>query len=575
MNIRTHNTALNRTLLAVAAASALATGSVHAQQIDVNAWKQSNEYRAMKLQRELSKDMRQDQSLLLSSHNSFNSSAYGPSIYPFNQHSYTLSQQLDLGLRSLDIDVHHLPGYPNELFVTHALCSGGGYTPGEMTLGDALGEIYSWLAANPDEVVILNIEQHFPQLYPTTQHSRMQAYFELAFGGGLPLGDILIRPSELEPLTEVDLDDNGSDWTQRIGRFVSLSLSDLRARGRVLVVNIGGAQAPCNQPGHYWPDYPAQNFMFGDAPDLGWCGSRNWDFIRAADFANDPTLRYWGSNAIGRQHRDCDEDLTNSNQFISNYSFFYNNTSTGEYQDYGSESPQVTREAVRAGMDVIRFDPVGKSLARAGYVIEFPADEQMRSTIWSWDHRYLPPNDGQSRAAMAVIEGDTARIRWENPNADMRYATQTWVGEWSISDAHGSFFAAPAEEPESTTSRNFRAPGNGFEMQNLFGHMVRTGITKVWINYQDLNGSGTWAARTQNRKFGTYVSAPITSPVPALVTSRASVDLALTLPSSVHGNVMCAYPGPYIASPTSPIRLNQPMTIVPAAHGLPVAIGRP
>lgn len=48
---------------------------------------------------------------------------------------------------------------------------------------------------------------------------------------------------------------------------------------------------------------------------------------------------------------------------------------------------------------------------------------------------------------------------------------------------------------------NFRAPGNGFEMQNLFGAMVRAGITKVWVNYHDLNWDGAWQQRTQRRTF--------------------------------------------------------------------------
>jgi hypothetical protein len=342
----------------------------------------------------------------------------------------------------------------------------------------------------------------------------------------------------------------------------------------VLVFNLGGAQAPCGNAGHSWPDYPTQNFMLGNAPSFGWCGSRDWDFLHALDFANDATLRYWGSNTVGSHTRDCDENTDYSPQYISNYSFLYNNTSTGEYQHYGSEPPAVTREAVRAGMDAIRFDPVGQSVAHNGLPIEFPADAQMRATIWSWDYRYLPPVDGQPRAAMAVIEGDTALIRWEAPTADMRYATQTWVGEWSISGAHGSFFSAPPEEVESTTSHNFRAPGNGFEMQNLFGHMVRAGITRVWINYQDLDGDGVWVAKTQNREFGIYIADVVRSPVPLVTTSRAAVDNVLTLPQSAFGNVMCAYPGVYLASPASPIRLNQPMTIVPAAHSVPTAIGR-
>lgn len=549
----------------------------HAQLVDINVWKQGPEYRAMHLQREMARDMRQDQSLVLGSHNSFNSSAYGPSIYPFQQHSYTLAQQLDLGLRSLDIDVHAIPAYPNELYVTHAVCSGAGFTPGERTLYETLDEIYNWLAANPQEVVILNIEQHFPMTFPSNQHTRMQTYFEDVFGGGRALGDILIRPSEVAPITT----SNGDDWELRVARLCSFTLTDLRARGRVLIVNVGGAQAPCSNQAHYWPDYlsssATQNFMFGNAPSFSWAQEGNWHFVHAKDFSSDQSLRYWGSNSLGSQCRDFDVDFFAVGQDASDYGFLYNNTSCGEYQDYGSEPPPVIREAVRAGVNVVRFDPLGRSVAQCGNLITMPADELVSATIWSWDERYLPLADSTPRAAMAVIEGDTARVRWELPSADMRYALQDTNGEWSISTTHGTFAAAP---PETLGTVNFRAPGNGFEMQNLFGHMVRAGITKVWINYHDLDGDGAWTPTTQNRRFFSAIDAtPSTlplaiSPVPLLASGTSGVLSALAHSTDATGNVLCVYPGNYAVTPGVPIRLNMPMTIVPAAHGQAAAIGR-
>jgi hypothetical protein len=221
-------------------------------------------------------------------------------------------------------------------------------------------------------------------------------------------------------------------------------------------------------------------------------------------------------------------------------------------------------------MDYVRFDPVGKSLGLPGNPIEFPADEQMRATIWSWDHRYPPPVDGQPRAAMAVIQGDTARIRWADPNTEMRYAIQSPNGNWSISSERGNFQSAP---PEENFSSNFRVPGNGFEMQNLFGDMVRAGITQVWINYHDLDGDGVWTHTTQNRTFPS--SGLLRSPVPSLVSSGLSLSLAL-LEWELHdapqtGRVMGVLPGSYGGS----FVLSGPGTIVPAEHGHPVAIGRP
>ncbi len=554
----------------VAAAIALivgAVGTAQGQQVNIPAWRQGTEYRAMKLQRELSADMRNDQSLLLGSHNSYNSSAYGPA-YPASQHSYTLSEQLDLGLRSLDLDVHGLGAYPNTLWLSHASCIGFGQLPGQLTLAQGLAEIRVWLNQNPDEVITINVEQHFQVSYPSSQHTLLVNSFESILGGGNPTygPDILIRPTEI-PLAE-NFTDGFSDSERSAITVTASTLTELRTLGRVLVVNTGGVGSPCNQ--NYWLDYPAQNVMLGDIVSFNWCGPDNWYIYTADQFAGDPSLGYWGSNTIGRRVRwGCNYPQP------SIYSVLYNNTSGGEYDDYGSVSPAVIREAVRAGVDYVRFDPVGTSVGVPFEPISFPADEQMRSTIWSWDHRYPPPIDSQPRAAMAVIQGDTARIRWAAPADEMRYALQDRNGQWSISSTRGDFAGAPPEVEESSTSANFRVPGNAFEMQNLFGEMVRAGITQVWINYHDLDGNGVWTHHTQNRDFEQNVPDPAPSPLPYLVVNGLGLSGILNFwalsPAPPMGRVLGVLPGSYPGA----IIFAGPGTIVPAEHGHPVAIGRP
>ncbi|MBC7771861.1 MAG: hypothetical protein H7210_05160, partial [Pyrinomonadaceae bacterium] len=516
---------------------------------------------------ELSADMRQDQSLLLGSHNSYNSSAYG-AAYPASQHSYTLSEQLDLGLRSLDLDVHGLGAFPNTLWLSHASCTGFGQLPGQLTLAQGLAEIRTWLNQNPGEVLTINVEQHFQVSYPSGLHTLLVNSFESLLGGGNPTfgPDILIRPNEI-PLA-ANFTDGFSGSHRRAITLATMSLSDLRDLGRVLVVNTGGVSAPCNQ--NYWPDYPAQNIMLGDIVSFNWCGPDNWYTYTGDEFAGNANLGYWGTNPIGLQVRT---GCTYPQPSI--YSVLYNNTSGGEYEDYGSVSPIVIREAVRSGMDYIRFDPVGRSEGVPFQPIEFPADEQMRSTIWSWDHRYPPPVDSQPRAAMAVVQGDTARIRWADPAAEMRYAVQDRNGQWSISSARGNFDDAPPEVEESSTSANFRVPGNAFEMQNLFGEMVRAGITQVWINYHDLDGNGVWTHHTQNREFEHNVPDPAPSPLPYLVVNGLGLSGILNFwalsPAPPMGRVLGVLPGSYPGA----FVFAGPGTIVPAEHAHPVAIGRP
>lgn len=600
------STHLTRSTLAIAAAAAslAALRPASAQLVDINAWRQSNEYRAMAMQRELAADMPQNQSLMLGSHNSFNSSGY-PAGYPIPQHSYTITEQLDLGLRQIDLDIHQIAGYPNNLFVSHAVCSGIGWVAGDMDLLTALFEIRLWLDANPSEVIFIHTEQHFFSPDPSSFHAIALQMFEIVFGT-LSGNDRLIRPSEF-----------ANNASTQLALLPRMTLNQLRSYGRVLVTNVGGANSPCDD--HYIHDYPSQNVIFANSPGTVACSPepsagerRFWYFVKARQFAHNPGTddlnendipdlveinlwraqplqhphspdvndnnvidfyeqQYWDIQCIGARASEC--------SILSNfYSFLYNNTSCGEYQYYGSENPQVTREAVRAGMDVIRFDPLGTSAAACGINHSQPADEHMRATIWSWDYRYLPPVDGMPRVAIAVIEGDTARIRWEFPGSSMRYALLDSLGEWAISSTAGDFAQAP---PETSGALNFRVPGNGFEMQNLFGAMVRAGVTKVWINYHDLNADGAWTATTQPRSFyytinNTDYLAPraATSAVPALVSNSAQIAGVLALPTPPTGLVMGAYPGLFPATPSAPIRLNRPMTIVPAAHGAPAAIGR-
>lgn len=560
MNTRTYQAPLTRNLLSIVAATVLAAAGADAQQIDMNAWKQSNEYRAMKLQRELSADMPQSQSLVLGSHNSYNSSAYSPP-YILYQHSYTLAQQLDLGLRSLDLDVHAFPLNPSELFVTHSTCSGVGSSPvHDLTLAEVLVEIKFWLDNNPDEVLVLCVEPHFWGEYPSVQHARFLTYCE-AFLGSNSGNDRLIRPSEIP---ESELFTSYASWQRRLIEFSDMSLNELREHGRVMFVNIGGAGEGCDDDAHYWPhDTAINNVIFGNAPSFSWCSKPNWNFIEAKRFVEDPTLGYWGSASLGATVRNCATKR-------SPYTFLYNNTSESQLDDYGSEPPSVMREAIRAGVDSIRFDPVGKSVASAGHVIDFPADEQMRATIWSWDYRYVAPADGVARAGMAVIDGDTARIRWEAPTADMRYAIQDADGRWGISAERGTFSAAPAAFPDGW---NFRAPGNGFEMQNLFGAMVRAGITKVWINYHDLDANGAWTASTQKRLFTAPDITAQISPVPILISTQADLLLAqspIIVPPRPTGLVFSVYPASYAGA----VILSNPGTIVPWAPGTVVEIGR-
>lgn len=128
--------------------------------------------RALALQRQLDLDVPLAQALLPHTHNSANSSAYAPSITTLDANQVlTITDQLRLGMRAIEIDVHWAPhpqGDPSQGMRAVVQCHGEPVlTPAgtihagcsvDMLLVDLLAELRVWLNNNPDEVVLLYLE---------------------------------------------------------------------------------------------------------------------------------------------------------------------------------------------------------------------------------------------------------------------------------------------------------------------------------------------------------------------------------------------------------------------------------
>lgn len=565
-------------------------GQTLAQQIDVTTWPGTSTYRAMNLERELMADMPANQAVRIGTHNSFNADRYPGPGYPVFQHTYTLYEQLELGVRTLDLDIHQIASTPR-LMVSHAQCYGGGYVVGERTLDEMLLEIRYWMDQNPNEVIYLYLEQHIFAESPTPWHEQMLASFE-QFLGNNSVNDRIYRPSQV---------------FGRVNTLLGKSTNDIRNAGkRVVILNQGGSSEQCSD--NTLPNYDGSNL--NDVVHRDGVGGythcsaeaspterRGWIYITAREFRGDPIdlfdqnengvpdpieiqaqlfpdvnenfiidqyeLQYFQPGCIGARMGLCTSSTHFRPMFVN-----YSNSSCGESEGYGIATPGEMREAVRAGFNILRLDPLGKSM-RCGLPEELDARDQLEATMWSWTPLSVPPVDGTPRVAMAVVEGDTARLHWTTPSSVMRYAMQDDDGEWSISSASGMFSQAPGDTPDPTP--DFRVPGNGFEMQNLFGAMIRAGITRVLVNYHDLDGNGAWTSRTRPRRLASDASPPQISPQAAVVGNALMLNHVLanevTPPT---GRVLSAVPGLYGGS----YRLNRPMRIVPALNNMPVSIGR-
>ena len=97
----------------------------------------------------------------LGTHNSYNSSAYqnGYPRYIDPQQIHTINEQLNMGARFIELDIHwkiNMSNYRND----YLLCHGGFCSGSDRYLTEGLSDVNNWLNSNPDEVVILYIEDH-------------------------------------------------------------------------------------------------------------------------------------------------------------------------------------------------------------------------------------------------------------------------------------------------------------------------------------------------------------------------------------------------------------------------------
>jgi phosphatidylinositol-specific phospholipase C-like protein len=120
--------------------------------------------RALGLQYELAGDVPLRNSPWVGTHNSFNSVAeMGPALSPLDSNQQLpIVDQLRLGIRSVELDVHWFPSARAGGFapvVCHATGEHAGCSV-EKTLAEVLTEIRGWLRENPDQVLLLYLEDH-------------------------------------------------------------------------------------------------------------------------------------------------------------------------------------------------------------------------------------------------------------------------------------------------------------------------------------------------------------------------------------------------------------------------------
>jgi hypothetical protein len=409
-------------------------------------------HRALSLQDALTSTAPLLEEQLVHTHNSFNSSAYStydangdgiPSYHPTltNQDPnqvYSLTDQLDMGVRAIELDLHWVPS-PYGNASTHGywvtLCHGDGQeipNTGEYAhvgctadrpAQDGFAEVRRWLDANKSQVLLVYLEN---QLYPA------------------------------DPVA-----------SQELAHNTATSLLDNAFRGLIFKPSPGSTS-----PGHCapLPYTTSRDVVLASGAQVllvGNCGPGNWHsdvFERGSiwDEHGDPT---------NYTQNDCSADAAARAGDTSFRRFFEDSTfltaATGGPQ---SLTPDTVAEMVRCGVNIIGMDQL------------MPQDGRLAAEVWSW-----AKNDPASSGC--AFQGGDGRFHSSSCEIARHYACVDADG-WHVTSATGPWAAGVTACQTEFAGSLFSVPVNGYRNAVL---QSRNDGGDAWLNYAALPGPA-WRA---------------------------------------------------------------------------------
>jgi hypothetical protein len=170
----------------------------------IEAYENSWTHRALAFQYKLANDVGFVNAPWLGTHNSFNSIAQlGPSLSDTDSNQQlSLTDQLRLDIRSLEVDVHWFPSVRANGQDAPVVCHAGAVSEhdgcsDEPLLDTVLTPIASWLRGHPGQVLLLYIEDHLDSGYDTASSMIKQALGSLVYPTGSANGTSVELPGSL------------------------------------------------------------------------------------------------------------------------------------------------------------------------------------------------------------------------------------------------------------------------------------------------------------------------------------------------------------------------------------------
>jgi hypothetical protein len=331
----------------------------------IQAYERSQTHQALAMQYELANDIGFVNAPWLGTHNSFNSIAQqGPALSTTDANQQlTLTDQLRLDMRSLEIDVHWFPsvraGGQNASVVCHAgAVSDHDGCSTEPLLGPVLDQVAGWLHGHSDQVLLLYVEDHLAGGYDSAAATIKQSLGSLVYGTGSTGGSCVDLPQ-------------------------TLTRNDVLAAGAQVVIVSG-------------------------------CGTGGaW---RSSAFS-------WRTHVEETPHGfkpfpDCGPNFTRSDYNTKLVRYFEDSTwlSSGASQADGSEgdgiTPRTAAEMTRCGVDLFGFDQL------------VPGDGRLDAVVWSWAQG--EPARGSCASMGADGRWSSGACRQKHPAA-CRAADGSWT----------------------------------------------------------------------------------------------------------------------------------------------------
>ncbi len=509
------NWKINAMALAAACLAPLA-----AQAGVVDDFQNSFEGKAWKQQRLLDLDTPLSENSMIGTHNSFNSSVDTTAYrYLDPQQSYSVYDQLRLGARYIELDVHwttkmvSTTTYRDELLLCHGESNHAGCSMFDKYLSEDLQDIEKWLKSDEakDQVLILYIEG-----YLNTHQDELRDMVKHYIGGYLyrpkscmNIPDDLTKAQVLAAGKQVivyddqrrDCDDYGYDTFAFKGlggigrRAEDMTKASLAAGKRVYYSGSDIARYLAEGINTVNLDYLSPSDGRLRAAVWSWAEGEPNNTGNNEHCAISAASGRWNDYVCTASARyACRDDSKNWKITQAAGAWRYGpETCAREFGDgfkFGTPANATENKSLNAAK--------GATEAWLGYS-DLAKEGQWSRDLYLWDERQPDNMGGTEHCAASWGSG---RLNDASCAENQAFACKNSAGEWFVTQTTGPWTQGQEACQAMNSSYVFAYPGSWRDYQRLLAAKAAAGRGTAWVAYNDAREEGNWRSRG-----GLYASA--------------------------------------------------------------------